>query len=52
MTFAISDKKSHHEILDFVSYQRDGLGMLVVAGNPNGFDSLESLCGHTVAVLS
>jgi polar amino acid transport system substrate-binding protein len=52
MTLVISDKKSHHEILDFVSYRRDGLGILVAAGNPNGFDSLESLCGHTVAVLS
>ncbi len=52
MTLTISDKKTHHEILDFVDCLEDGLRILVSAGNPNGIDSLESLCGHTVAVLS
>ena len=52
MTLTISDKKTHHEVLDFVDYLGDGLKILVPAGNPNGFDSLESLCGHTVAVLA
>jgi polar amino acid transport system substrate-binding protein len=52
MTFIISDKKTHHEVLDFVDCLEDGLRILVPAGNPNGIDSLESLCGHTVAVLS
>ncbi len=52
MTLTISDKKIHHEVLDFVDYLGDGLRILVPAGNPNGFDSLESLCGHTVAVLA
>jgi polar amino acid transport system substrate-binding protein len=52
MTLTISDKKTHHEVLDFVDYLGNGLGILVAAGNPNGFDSLESLCGHTVAVLA
>lgn len=51
MTLTISDKKSQHEVLDFVDYLRDGLKILVPAGNPMGFDSLASLCGHTVAVL-
>jgi polar amino acid transport system substrate-binding protein len=52
MTLTISDKKTHHEVLDFVDYLGDGLRILVPAGNPNGFDSLESLCGHTVAALA
>ncbi len=52
MTLTISDKKTHHEVLDFVDCLEDGLRILVPAGNPNGIDSLESLCGHTVAVLS
>ena len=52
ITLTISDKKTLHEVLDFVDYLGDGLRILVPAGNPNGFDSLESLCGHTVAVLA
>ena len=52
MTLTISDKKSHHDLLDFVDYLGNGLGILVAAGNPNGFNSLESLCGHTVAALA
>ena len=52
MTLTISDKKTHHVVLDFVDCLEDGLRILVPAGNPNGIDSLESLCGHTVAVLS
>ena len=52
MTLTISDKKTLHEVLDFVDYLADGLRILVPIGNPNGFDSLESLCGHTVAVLA
>jgi polar amino acid transport system substrate-binding protein len=52
MTFIISDKKTRHEVLDFVDCLEDGLRILVPAGNPNGINSLESLCGHTVAVLS
>lgn len=52
MTLTISDKKTLHGVLDFVDYLGDGLRILVPAGNPNGFDSLESLCGHTVAVLA
>lgn len=52
MTLTISDKRTHHRVLDFVDYLADGLRILVRAGNPNSFDSLESLCGHTVAVLA
>ena len=52
MTLTISDKRTHHRVLDFVDYLADGLRVLVPAGNPNSFDSLESLCGHTVAVLA
>ena len=52
MTFTVSDKIDRQEVLDFVDYLADGLRILVPAGNPNGFDSLESLCGNTVAVLS
>jgi polar amino acid transport system substrate-binding protein len=52
MTLTISDKKTHHAFLDFVDCLENGLMILVPAGNPKGFDSLESLCGHTVAVLA
>jgi len=52
MTFTVSDRKAKQEVLDFVDYLGDGLKILVPVGNPNGFDSLESLCGHTVAVLA
>jgi len=52
MTLTVSDKFARQEVLDFVDYLADGLRILVLVGNPNGFDSLESLCGNTVAVLA
>jgi polar amino acid transport system substrate-binding protein len=52
MTLTVSDKAARQEVLDFVDYLADGLMILVPFGNPDGFDSLESLCGNTVAVLA
>jgi len=52
MTMTVSDQPARQEILDFVDFLDDGLVILVPAGNPNAVDSLESLCGLTVAVLS
>ncbi|MDZ7684510.1 MAG: ABC transporter substrate-binding protein [Gammaproteobacteria bacterium] len=51
MTLTISDKKERQDLLDFVDYLKDGVKILVPAGNPNGIDGLQALCGHTVAVL-
>lgn len=36
--------------VDFVAYLSVGTGILVPAGNPNGIQSLDDLCGLTVAV--
>ncbi len=52
MNLTLSDKVERQEVVDFVDYLADGLKFLVPAGNPNGFDSLESLCGNTVGVLA
>ncbi|WP_371478458.1 ABC transporter substrate-binding protein [Kitasatospora sp. NBC_00315] len=36
--------------VDFVDYFMSGTSILVRSGNPVGLDTLDSLCGHTVAV--
>jgi polar amino acid transport system substrate-binding protein len=36
--------------VDFVDYFLTGTSILVKSGNPLGIDSLDSLCGHTIAV--
>jgi branched-chain amino acid transport system substrate-binding protein len=38
------------QVMDFVPYLSVGSGILVPAGNPDGIEGLEDLCGLTVAV--
>jgi len=44
----ITEERSQE--IDFIPYLNVGLGILVPAGNPNGIEGLEDLCGVTVAV--
>jgi polar amino acid transport system substrate-binding protein len=44
----ITEERSQE--IDFIPYLNVGLGILVPAGNPNGIEGLEDLCGLTVAV--
>jgi polar amino acid transport system substrate-binding protein len=44
----ITDERSQE--IDFIPYLNVGLGILVPAGNPNGIQGVEDLCGLTVAV--
>lgn len=36
--------------IDFIEYANVGVGIVVAKGNPEGIESLEDLCGRTVAV--
>ena len=47
-SMTITDDRS--EQIDFVPYLNVGTGILVPAGNPNGIESQDDLCGLTVAV--
>ena len=47
-SMTITDERS--EQIDFVPYLSVGTGILVPAGNPNGIESQDDLCGLTVAV--
>ncbi len=44
----ITDERSQQ--IDFVPYLNVGVGILVEAGNPKGIQTLEDMCGLTVAV--
>lgn len=44
----ITDERSQE--IDFVPYVNVGTGILVPSGNPDGVESIEDLCGLTVAV--
>ncbi|MFE0462127.1 ABC transporter substrate-binding protein [Kitasatospora sp. NPDC058965] len=45
-----ADEKQVNEGSDFVDYFMAGVGMVVHKGNPSGINSLDTLCGKTVAV--
>src|SRR5690606_38149793 len=49
---SITDTKEREEILDFVTYEKDGAVLLVAADNPDEIEDIESLCGHTASALS
>lgn len=46
---AMTDKASRRETVDFVDYANVGLGMVVAAGNPKHIETLDDLCGATLA---
>jgi len=47
---AMTDKKSRQETDDFVDYFTSGTAILVPKGNPKKINSLDDLCGKTVAL--
>jgi len=47
---AMTINEERSQEVDFVPYLNVGTGILVETGNPNGIQSLEDLCGLTVAV--
>jgi len=47
---AMTINEERSQQVDFVPYLNVGTGILVEAGNPNGIEGLEDLCGLTVAV--
>ncbi|MGH3357827.1 MAG: ABC transporter substrate-binding protein, partial [Nocardioidaceae bacterium] len=46
----MSDTPERQQEIDFVDYYQAGAMLLVEKGNPEGFASIEDLCGQTVAV--
>lgn len=44
--------KEREEVVDFVQYSEAGMALLVKAGNPEGIESLDDLCGHSVGLLA
>ncbi len=47
---AMTDNEERRMEVDFVDYFQSGGGFLVKAGNPKGVETLEDLCGLTVAI--
>lgn len=46
----MSDTPERQQEIDFVDYYQAGAMLLVKKGNPEGLESIEDLCGQTVAV--
>jgi polar amino acid transport system substrate-binding protein len=46
----MSDTPERQQAVDFVDYYKAGAVLLVQKGNPDGLQSIEDLCGKTVAV--
>ena len=47
---AMTDTPERQQEVDFVDYFMSGSVMIVKAGNPNGLESVEDLCGETIAL--
>jgi len=47
---AMSDNKKRQAEIDFVDYFTVGTSIIVKKGNPKGIDSLDDLCGQTIAI--
>jgi polar amino acid transport system substrate-binding protein len=47
---AMTDNKTRQAKVDFVDYFTAGTGILVQKGNPKNINSLDDLCGKTVAI--
>lgn len=47
---AMTDNEERRQKVDFVDYFQSGGGFLTEAGNPHGIESLDDICGLTVAV--
>ncbi|NYI06326.1 ABC transporter substrate-binding protein [Allostreptomyces psammosilenae] len=47
---AMSDTAERQETVDFVDYFNSGTSILVAAGNPEGIQTLDDLCGKTIAL--
>ena len=47
---SLTDRVDREQVVDFVDYLNVGIGLLVAAGNPKKIDTLDDLCGRTLAV--
>ncbi|WOQ18226.1 ABC transporter substrate-binding protein [Raineyella sp. W15-4] len=47
---SMSDTKERQQQVDFVDYYLSGSIMFVKAGNPNGLQSVDDLCGKTISL--
>lgn len=47
---AMTDTPERQQEVDFVDYYMSGSVMIVEAGNPEGLESVEDLCGRTIAL--
>lgn len=47
---SLFDTREREEVVDMVNYSASGSGILVAAGNPNGYTTSSDLCGASVAV--
>ena len=47
---SMSDTKERQQKVDFVDYYTSGSIMFVKAGNPNGFTTVDDLCGRTISL--
>lgn len=47
---SMSDTEERQEQVDFVDYYMSGSIMFVKAGNPNGFTTVQDLCGQSIAL--
>lgn len=47
----ISDTPERAEVMDMVDYQTEGTAIIVPEGNPAGIETIDDLCGMTVAAV-
>lgn len=47
----ISDTPERAEVLDLVDYQTEGTAIIVPEGNPDGVETIDDLCGLSVAAV-
>jgi polar amino acid transport system substrate-binding protein len=47
----ISDTPERAEVLDLVDYQTEGTAIIVPKGNPDGVETIDDLCGLSVAAV-
>ncbi|WP_336715477.1 transporter substrate-binding domain-containing protein [Arthrobacter sp. USHLN218] len=52
LVMTLADTAEREKVLDFINFGKDGLSLMVKAGNPEGIESGKDLCGKNVTILS
>lgn len=47
----IGDTAAREQVIDFVTYSREGEGVVVAKGNPLGIKTLQDLCGKRITII-